>query len=105
MVMLPRKGPSSRMSSTPIDGETHELLGDFTEWSRPRSGDFSKYAKAYNDFAEGGHVESDRDFAKRAKKAAAEAQRKKQEMDHFDTLFGGPSKPIWTQHTKGKKLL
>ena len=50
-------------------------------------------------------MESDRDLAKHAAEAVAEAQRKKQEMDHFDALYGGPSKPVQTQNTKDQKLL
>ena len=87
------------------DGESPEPLWDLTNWGRHRSGDYSKHAKAYNDFAEGGHVQADRDLAKRAEEAAAEARRKKQEMDHFDALFGGPSNPVPKHNTKGQKLV
>lgn len=68
----------------------------------PRSFDPSRQLKAYNDYAEGGHVASDRAFAKKMEDEAAEAHRMKQEMDLFENLFGGSPKP--TQNTNAKSV-
>ena len=71
--------------STPLD-DTQDEAYDSTTKNEPET--FAAQAKAYNDFAQGGYIQSDRDQAKRAEEEAAKALREKQEMDQFDALFG-----------------
>lgn len=75
-------------------------LWDIENRRPPHAMDYSRHAKAYNDYVQGGHVESDGIFAKRAKDEAAEARRKKQEMDQFDALFGGPPEPARIENAR-----
>ena len=90
--------PSSKSSQStsrdlvlPIDSENRRP---------PRSLDPSRQLKAYNDYAEGGHVASDRAFAKKMEDEAADAHRMKQEMDLFENLFGGSPKPAQSTNAK-----
>ena len=87
------------MFNTLASEESASPVWDVENW-RPRSVDYPSNTKAYNDFAQGGHVESDRNTAKRGEDEAAEACRKKREMDHFDAMFGGSPKPDQTENIK-----
>ena len=69
------------------------------------SRDFSENAKAFRDFAEGGHVQADKDLAKMMEADAANARGHKLEMDSFDAMFGGPTKLAQTENTKDMKLI
>ncbi len=101
-----QKSSSNHPSGAPVNGHPQEPRWDFSKWTNPRPGEFSVHAKAYNDFAQGGHVESDRALVTRAKEEAAKKVREKQDMDQLDALFGDPSKLSQVEKKKdGPKVL
>lgn len=102
---LAQKSSSGHPSSKSVAGHTPPSTWDFTNWNNPKPSAFSTHAKGFNDFAQGGHKESDRALARRAEETAAKAFREKQDMDQFDALFGGSSKPPQPEKKGGPKVL